>query len=140
MSRVNLHDRAGIESVYPLDTFLSDAGRNGVGHASVLHGLKILSQPDADGSFELIAAHQQVGERNPEGDAIFLPPFLPGPVGATGSDTDSGREAGGELPPDPGRREAEYASYIDFVLARARAAEFKPPIGPDPRLAGFHGG
>ena len=117
--KANVNDRASIEAVYSYEAFRTDAARNSVGNASVLHGLTILSQPDAAGLFEIAAAKRQSGERDPEGDTVFVPPFL---------ESEDSAEDGG------------YAAFVDRVLELARSVEFKRPLGQDPRLAGFRGG
>lgn len=128
MARVNLTDRSRIEAVYPLSAFRHDAGVNAIGNTPVLHGLRILSGPDDAGSFDLVRADQHTGERDPEGDSVFVVPLLNGdlsvqPTGAPGASQD-----------------AEYARFIDRVIEVARAASFKSPVGRDGRLQGFHGG
>jgi len=140
MFKVNINERASIEEVYPYERFEQDAGRNSIGNASVLHGLKIMSQPDADGTFELTTAKHQVGERNPEGDTVFLPPYLMRDSAPDGGNAYAGQQESGDVLAEAARNRADYASYIDRVLAQARVAHFKAPIGNDPRLAGFHGG
>ncbi|WP_375460512.1 hypothetical protein [uncultured Enterovirga sp.] len=120
--KANLNDRASLEQLYPRDKFRQDAGQNSVGKASVLHGLRIMSQPDETGSFELVVAKRQVGERDPEGDTVFLPAFLKSESGGTEE------------------QQADYGNYLDRVLEAARAVDFKSAIGDDARLAGFHGG
>ena len=140
MFKVNVNERASVEEAYPYERFEQDAGRNSVGNASVLHGLKIMSQPDAEGAFELTTAKQQVGESNPEGDTVFLPPYLMGGGGQDGGTSDVGQQGSGDVLAQAARNRADYASYIDDVLGQARAARFKAPIGNDPRLAGFRGG
>ena len=117
--KANVNDRGSIEAAYSSEAYRNDAARNSVGNASVLHGLTILSQPDAAGEFEMVTAKRQSGEGDPEGDTVFVPPFLESEGGAG---------------------DAGYAAYVDRVLELARSVEFKSPLGRDPRLAGFHGG
>lgn len=120
--KANVNDRASIEGIYPPDTFQQDATRNSVGDASVLRGLRVMSQPDETGAFDIVAVKRQVGERDPEGDTVFVPAFLKGGIDA------------------PGQKASDYTAYIDQVLEVARSVDFKVPIGQDRRLAGFHGG
>lgn len=120
--KADLNDRASIEEIYPRETFRQDAARNSVGTATVLRGLRIMSQPDESGVFDLVAVKRQTGERDPEGDTVFVPAFL-----------ESGIE-------DPGPTDSDYRAYIDRVIAVARSVDFKPAIAQDDRLAGFHGG
>ena len=120
--KANFNDPTSIEAIYGPETFRQDAAQNSVGNASVLRGVRIMSQPDADGLFDLVAVQRQTGERDPEGDTVFVPAFL-----------ESGIET-------PGQTESDYAAYIGRVIEVARSVDFKPAIGQDPRLAGFHGG
>lgn len=124
MPQANVNDRGTIEAIYPPDDFKRDAGQNSVGNASVLSGLAIRSQPDEAGHFDLLRAKRQSGERDPEGDTVFLPPFLKGDAPAVA----------------PAGTPDDYAAFIDRVVEVARRVTFKTPNGQDERLAGFHGG
>ena len=127
MPQANINERASVESIYSQDDFQRDAARNGVGDASILHGLTIASEPDGSGAFALKVSRKHAGERDPEGDAVFVPAFSKrGPEPQTS-----------EAP----SRDEEYGAFIDGVLALARSADFKPAVGRgDDRLKGFHGG
>ena len=133
MARANLDDRASIEAIYSREAFRQDAGVNATGKTPVLHGVRILSEPDEAGSFELVRADQHTGERDPEGDSVFLPPQLAG-------DTTALPEGGQTEGSVRAAQDAEYARFIDRVIDAARTATFKPPVGRDVRLQGFHGG
>jgi hypothetical protein len=91
MAGANLKDRASIEAIYPLNVFRHDAGVNATGNTPVLHGLRILSEPDETGRFELVRANQHTGERDPEGDTSFCRRSSPGDLTAL---PESGQPAG----------------------------------------------
>src|SRR4051812_44743482 len=103
MARANINDRGSIECVYPADNFAGDAADNEKQPGNqVLHGVRILSAPDAQGAFELERASRQVGEF---GGALFLAPFR----------RDTGREFARQAP-DPA---AGYDGFIDEIIAAA---------------------
>jgi hypothetical protein len=114
----NINDRASIESVYPLERFRADANRNSIQNAAILHGVTVLSTPDASGAFHLEHAERQSGERDVTGDSIF--------VAAMGG--------AGDLESD----RADYTAFIDRVVQAAHAV--RKQGANDGRLAGFHGG
>lgn len=137
MAKANLNDRSSIERIYPETQWEQDAARNTQGSASVIHGVKILSEPDAEGGFELAAMAQGVAEGDPESDVIFLPAFE-----ADAADAQAGSTYGGSVAPTRDHDTAsEYARFIDSIIEAARRADFKPPIGKgDDRIKGFRGG
>jgi hypothetical protein len=83
-----------------------------------------------------------VGEEDPEGDTIFLAPFLPDNY----APRTPGDGRGGPLRLDEpaevaARKAADYETFIDRVIEAAKSAPFKRPIGRgEERLRGFHGG
>src|SRR5438874_11265606 len=103
MAKANINDRSSIERVYPPDAFAVDAADNGKQPGNqVLHGIRIISAPDAEGMFELERASRQVGEA---GGAMFLAPFRRDPgrdFAATASDPAAG-----------------YDGFIDEIVAAA---------------------
>jgi hypothetical protein len=137
MAKANLNDRASIEAIYPETRWEQDAARNTQGNAAVIHGVKILSEPDADGSFELKPMAQHVGEGDRESDVIFLPAFE-----ADAGGSQPGSTYGSSAAPTADHDTAsEYARFIDSVIEAARTADFKPAIGKgDERIKGFRGG
>lgn len=137
MAKANINDRASIEKIYSVNAWERDATRNAQGSAAVIHGVNILSAPDASGTFDLDPASQHVGERDPEGDSIFLPAFEADAAAAVAGSTYSG----GLSPTANENNTGDYQSFIDMVIERARKARFKPPIGQgDERIKGFRGG
>lgn len=142
MPEVNANDRASVERLYGPDEFEQDAARNSLQNAAVLHGLRIMSQPDEAGLFELTRAKQQTGERNLEGDTVFLAPFLASDAGSDLVAPEAAIGQGDPAMPDGAGREqrAGYAAFIGRVIEAARTAHFKTPIGRTERLKGFHGG
>ncbi len=139
MHKANVNDRASVEAVYSQAAFDEDAARNALADAPVVHGLRIDSEPDAQGWFSLARARHHVGELTGFKEAIFLHPenpHLAAPL--LGSDPDGTAESPAAM---PDKRRQEYAAFIDRVLDTARTADFQAPIGRDePRLKGFHGG
>ena len=121
MAKANINDRASIERVYPADAFAVDAADNDRQPGNqLLHGVRLLSAPDAHGAFELERAARQVGE---VGGALFLAPFRRSLApGARVSDPTSG-----------------YDAFIDEIAAAAPYFGFReaesPGIG-DARLRG----
>ena len=139
----NIHDLASLERLYPRDVFESDANRNAQAKASVLHGLRILSSPDGDGTFEVARASQHVGEVHaddpPPGGGVFLAPSLA--AGAPALTQNEPGYGGPQQSAESGAGRAEdYEAFLDRVLATARSADFPEPIGRDERLKGFRGG
>ena len=137
MAKANLNDRGSIEKIYPESAWEKDAAGNARGGAAIVHGVKILSQPEADGSFELTAMSQHVGERDPESDVIFIPAFEADAAAAA----DGATYAGSVAPVTDHDHPGEYARFIDAVIEAAKKADFKPAIGKgDERIKGFRGG
>ena len=138
MAEANVNDRASVERLYPRADFERDAGENSDAKASVHGGLRIVSGVDASGTFRAERGLRHVGENDPEGDARFLAPFLReahAPVPQTPL------YGGAAAPPDAPDKGSDYRSFIDRIIATARSAEFKDPIGRgEERLHGFHGG
>jgi len=141
MSTANLNDRSTIESIYPREAFEADAARNSRGKALVLEGVLIASQPSQGGEFQLQRKRHHVGENDPEGDTLFLAPYLGGDYAALHETPDYGapeEEKGGLA---AAKRGPDYAAFIDRIVETAKAAKFKTPIGnKEERLRGFHGG
>jgi hypothetical protein len=137
--RVNLRDRGSLERFYPRDAFERDAARNADAKATVLHGVRIVSQPDADGGFEIVRAARNVSEGNPMSDTLFLVPYAAADSAAlvaageySAADQKSGAEAG---------KARDYEGFIGAVIEAAEGADFKRSIGrDDDRLKGFRGG
>jgi hypothetical protein len=148
MTSASIHDRASVERLYPRDAFEADAGMNAGAKASVLHGVRILSGPDAGGAFHLARGSQHVGEvhvgkAQGRGNGLFLAPDLAANFAALAQD-DTGY-GGAEEQSDALRsvadRAGDYDAFIDRVIAAAGAADFEEPIGRgEERLKGFHGG
>lgn len=142
MPQFNVNDRTGIERFYPADEFMQDAGRNALADAAVLYGVRIMSEPDAKGAFELVRAKQQVGERDPQGDTIFLPPALVSDAQALrkGDNAYAGQEEVGDALEKTRQKGADYEKFITNLIEIAKSAGFKSAVGRDERLKGFHGG
>lgn len=142
MAEANVNDPASVERIYPVDDFKREAGMNSVGKASVLHGVRIVSEPGPDGTFDLVRAKQQTGERDPEGDSAFLPPFLRQDAAALtqGNNAYAGAQEEGDALGKTERKDEDYAAFVARVIEIARQIRFKQPIGEDARLRGFHGG
>jgi len=142
MPHANINDRASLERLYPQDDFERDAGENSDAKATSHRGLRILSAVGPDGAFSAERGLRHVGEADPESDTVFVAPFLAqsyAPLQQT--DIYGGPAATG----DPGQRGQDkaddYQTFIDRIIAAAKAAEFKPAVGRhEDRLRGFHGG
>ena len=148
MTSASIHDRASVERLYPRDAFEADAGSNAHGKTAVLHGLRILSAPDADGAFRLARGSQHAGEVHAgesqgRGNGLFLAPDLAANFASLAqNNTDyGGAEEKGDAMRAVDARAAAYEAFIDRVIATAQAADFEEPIGRgEERLKGFHGG
>ncbi|SMF49168.1 hypothetical protein SAMN02982917_2434 [Azospirillum oryzae] len=139
MAEANINDRASFERVYDRHSFEQDAAMNARSDTTVVHGVTILSAPDAEGFVELSRTSQHVGEGNPEGDPVFIAAFRLDDTAAENADT----YAGSVEPAAAARRDAadDYRAFIDQLLDTASTAQFKSDIGRgEERLKGFHGG
>lgn len=139
MSSATIDDRTSLERIYPREAFEQDSRENARADAAVVHGVRILSEPDAAGVFAVARARQHAGERDPEGDTVFLAPSLTDqPDALAASAAYGGGEEGG---PGPASRHDAYGEFLATIFQAARTAEFKRPIGKgEERLRGFHGG
>ena len=140
MQSVNINQRDTIESYYPLDSFVHDANQNARGKAMVMHGLRIVSAPDADGTFKVTKGQHNVAEDDANHDALFL---------YSVRDDDNNWFDKGEADASKAVHAKEhpvdvselYRGFIDRVIETARTADFPKDIGRgEPRLKGFHGG
>ena len=137
--KANINDVSSLERLYSRDDFERDAAQNARDKATVLRGLKVLSAPDGEGYFAVSRASQHVGERDPEGDSVFLAPQLSQSGAAQpGSAYDNSLEP--EKSPSASGG-GEYAAFLRGVMETAKSARFKSAIGRgEERLVGFHGG
>ena len=115
MAHANIHDRASIALLYPPDAFAADAAANDRHRVDVLHGVRILSAPDAAGNFALERAKQHTGEVP---QAIFLAPFHR----ATASEHAA-------ADPDPHHG---YEAFLDDIVRAARRHGFRAEASPGP--------
>lgn len=139
MAEANINDRSSFERAYDRHSFEQDAAMNARSDTTVVHGVTILSAPDAEGRVDLSRTSQHVGEGNPEGDPVFIAAFRLRDTAAENADT----YAGSVEPPTEEQDEDpdEYRTFIDQLVDAARNAQFKPDIGRnEERLKGFHGG
>jgi hypothetical protein len=142
MSKVNVHDRLTVERIYPPDAFDRDSRMNAVVKTEIVHGIRITSPPDANGTFSLARTSHHVAEQDPEGDAVFVFSYqyqsddtlMQGPdYGGPEEKSDASRRS------EDGR--AAYDVFISRVIEVARSANFKSAIGfHESRLEGFRGG
>jgi hypothetical protein len=142
MPEANINDRASIERLYPREDFERDAGENARPKTTVHHGLRIVSPVDTEGRFDAERTSRHVGEEDPEGDAVFVAPFLTEPSAPFQQGDAYGGPAESGDPLEVGSHKADdYRAFIDRLVEAARTAEFKSPIGRhEKRLQGFHGG
>jgi hypothetical protein len=142
MAEANVNDRASVERLYPREDFERDAGENSDAKATIQRGLRILSAIDARGTFKVERGSRHVGEGDPEGDALFLAPFLAqadAPLQQT--DAYGGAEEKPSAATTSFAKGADYRAFIDSVLEAAQSAPFKPAVGRhEERLRGFRGG
>ncbi len=139
MAEANINNRASFEQAYDRHSFEQDAAMNARSDTTVVHGVTILSAPDAEGRVELSRTSQHVGEGNPEGDTVFVAAFRLHDTVAENANT----YAGSVEPVASAQSDAagDYKAFIDQLLDTGRNAHFKPDIGRgEQRLKGFHGG
>ena len=142
MPEANINDRSSVEGLYPREDFDRDAGENADAKATVHRGLRIVSPVDRDGRFSAERGSRHVGESDPEGDTVFVAPYLAtGLAPLRGTDAYGGPTDTDVAPGGGGRKDQDYQAFIDRIIEAARAAEFKPAVGRhEDRLRGFHGG
>ena len=142
MSTANVNDRASIERIYPRDAFETDAANNSRGKALVLQGVLIASQPSESGEFTFLRKRRHVGENDPEGDTLFVAPYLGQEYSALEQTPGyGGAQETGDAVDEVERGARDYDAFVDRIIATAKAARFKEPIGKnEERLRGFHGG
>ncbi|QQP93717.1 hypothetical protein IGS68_32410 (plasmid) [Skermanella sp. TT6] len=140
MQSVNIDRRETIESYYPLDSFIHDAGLNARAKAMVMHGLRILSSPDAAGDFKLTKAQHNVAEDAHDQDAVFVYSVRDDDnAWFDKAEPDAAKAV--HAKDNPTNVEGLYRDFIDRVIQAARDAHFQPAIGRgEKRLEGFHGG
>jgi hypothetical protein len=131
MPTANIHRRDSIERVYPSDAFASDAAQNWQVTNQVVHGVRVLTAPNASGDFDFERAAHHVGE---PASSTFLTPYRHEgrPISA---ERDS--PAIQETRPDP---DAEYEGFLTDIVAVARQFGFEPEKSPgrdEPRLRGL---
>jgi hypothetical protein len=131
----NIRDRQSIEAIYPEEAFALDVGQNSRAKATVQQGVRILSNVDANGDFELERASRQVGEAGGPDEALFLSPDLVSSADALveggGYGTTVQRESGPEA-----HKAADYTAFIDRIIEAAKQARFRPAPAGDQRLRG----
>lgn len=130
-------DPLRLADIYDRAAFEQDAARNARGNAEVLYGVTILCVRE-DGHVDIRRTAQQIAERDPEGDSIFVPAYR----SYAASATDGGAYQGSLVPPDEAPDSAgDYERFLEGLADAARNARFKRPIGEgDDRLKGFRGG
>ena len=74
MQSVNINQRETLESYHPQDSFVHDANHNAMAKTPVMHGLCILSVPNAEGAFKVTKAQHSVAEESVGHDALVLYP------------------------------------------------------------------
>ena len=132
MDRANINDRASIARLYPFAAFLGEANANVRARASIWRGVEIIAGADAEGWFAMTRASRHAGEREVAGGARFLCPFAQ----ATGHAPDYPAPAAGGGGGDG--RTADYDTFIDKIIAAARAMPPEPAPGAgDIRLRGL---
>jgi hypothetical protein len=123
MTKVNINDRAGLERAYPPEAFSEDTARNADPTTDRLHGVRILSAPDAAGDFAFERGSREVGET---ASAAFVAAYRRDPV-ATPSEAGSKADVG-------------YSGFLDEIIDAARRFGYRPAESPgqgDPRIRGL---
>jgi hypothetical protein len=142
MPDANVNDRSSVERLYPRDDFDRDAGENSDAKATVHRGLRIVSAVDRDGRFSAERGSRHVGESDPEGDTVFVAPFLAqGHAPLRQTNTYGGPAETGHASAGGDRKARDYQAFVDRIIETAKAAQFKSAVGRhEDRLRGFHGG
>jgi hypothetical protein len=142
MTRANINDRATLEEVYPREAFDQDVGLNSAPKTTTHHGLRIQSEPDAEGWFALSRGSRHVGEAEEVIHSVFLVPTrsYDGPL--VPGDGSYGATQGGDdgLAAEGASAGSAYDGFIVQVLETARSVRFQKLAPGDERLKGFHGG
>jgi hypothetical protein len=101
-----------------------------------------VTRPDGNGNFTAERTSRHVGERDPEGDTVFLAPYLGRAYAPLQqSEAYGGAEESADAAATAANKADDYDAFIDRMIAAARSADFKPPIGrAEERLRGFRGG
>src|SRR3954467_14386180 len=142
MAQANVHDRLTIERLYPRDAFDRDSRKNAHVKTEILHGVRVMSTPDANGDFILARTSRHVAEQNPEGDVVFVSPHRYQGDDALMQGPDyGGPEEKGAAARASQDANAAYDMFISRVIEAAKSADFKSAIGfHESRLEAFHGG
>jgi hypothetical protein len=127
MPTANIQYPDSLERVYPPDAFAIDAAQNGQVTSQVIHGVPILSAPNASGCFDFERASQLAAEAK---SSTFLAPYR-----RAAKLTDAERDS--TTPPDP--RDG-YEEFLAEIIAAAQQFGFTPEKTPgcnEPRLQGL---
>lgn len=119
MAKAHIDDRAALAAIYPTEAFAADAAQNDLPSSTVLHGVRVLSAPDAAGMFDLEPGSRQIGEA---AAAPFLAPHRRG-----------GDRSGQGAP-------ADYEQFLQDIVETARRFGFEADHSPgqgDPRIRGL---
>jgi|SRR5690349_7629991 len=140
MQSVNINQRETLESYYTRDSFVHDANHNGMAKMPVMHGLCILSAPDAEGTFKVTKAQHSVAGQSVNQDVLVLYPVRDDDSHwFDKSEPDAAKAI--HVKEHPVDVSNLYRNFIDRVIEAARNAHFQTAIGRgEPRLHGFHGG
>jgi hypothetical protein len=140
MQSVNINQRETLEIYYPQDSFIHDANHNAMAKTPVMHGLCILSVPDAEGTFKVTKAQQNVASESVNQDVLVLYPIRDDDNYCFDkSEPDAAKAV--HVKEHPIDLSNLYRDFIDRVIEAARNAHFQTAIGRgEPRLQGFHGG
>jgi hypothetical protein len=127
MPTANVQYPVSLEHVYSSDAFAIDAAQNGQEMSQVVHGVRILSAPNASGYFDFERASQLAAEAK---SSTFLAPYR-----REAKLTDAERDS--TTLPDP--RDG-YEDFLADIIAAAQQLGFKPEKSPgrnEPRLQGL---
>jgi hypothetical protein len=127
MPTANVQYPVSLEHAYSPDAFAIDAAQNGQEMSQVVHGVRILSAPNASGYFDFERASQLAAEAK---SSTFLAPYR-----REAKLTDAERDS--TTLPDP---RGGYEDFLADIIAAAQQFGFKPEKSPgrnEPRLQGL---
>jgi hypothetical protein len=128
----NVNDRDTVKAVYPLSAYEADVNENSIARATVRHGVRIETAPDATGAFRVARASQSVAATSETGPDETEPDFLCPHMGR-----EYGRFAlrGGQRGAVEEKQDIfqdhtadEYELFIDKVIEAARRTELLSPL------------
>jgi hypothetical protein len=141
MPIVDINDPSSLEHAYPLAAFEHDAAQNARADAAELHGVRITSEVDPSGRFEIAPAKRSVAASSPDEDALFLAPYRSNEATSVAEAHPGYGGPQAVEAPRPASARRDYEAFLARVAEAARAARLPKPIGlHEDRLKGLRGG